>query len=54
MNFIMFREMLIIRGELFILWVMDYFILIRNFFWKDMLDVVIGRCGVDNFLVMEF
>lgn len=52
-NFTTLREMLTTRGELFTPWAMDYFISTRNFPWKDMPDVVIGRRGFDNFLVME-
>lgn len=47
------REMLITRGKLFTPWAMDYFITTNNFPWKDMPDVVIGRRGFDNFLVIE-
>lgn len=52
-NFTTLREMLTTRGKLFTPWAMDYFITTSNFPWKDMPDVVIGRRGFDNFLVME-
>lgn len=40
-------------GSLFIFWGLDYFIIFKMFLWWDMLDVVIGWVGYDNFLVVE-
>nr|XP_034336235.1 uncharacterized protein LOC117692484 isoform X2 [Crassostrea gigas]XP_034336236.1 uncharacterized protein LOC117692484 isoform X2 [Crassostrea gigas] len=40
-------------GSLFTPWGLDYFITSKTFPWRDMPDVVIGRVGYDNFLVVE-
>lgn len=41
------------NGSLFTPWGLDYFITSKTFPWRDMPDVVIGRVGYDNFLVVE-
>lgn len=41
------------NGSLFTHWGLDYFITSKTFPWRDMPDVVIGRVGYDNFLVVE-
>ncbi|XP_062578314.1 uncharacterized protein LOC134240237 [Saccostrea cucullata] len=41
------------RGQLWTPLAEDYFITSKNFPWGELLDVVSGRCGMDNFIVME-
>ena len=41
------------REELFTLWDIDYFITTAVFPLYEMPNVVIGRRGLDNFLVLE-
>ena len=42
-----------VRGTLFNSWGEDYFIIMKNFPWKDIPDVVIGRRAYDNWLVLD-
>ena len=52
-NFTLLRDTLTGRGEIFTPWAIDYFITTAVFPWDEMPNVVIGRRGLDNFLVLE-
>ncbi|KAK3086495.1 hypothetical protein FSP39_019205 [Pinctada imbricata] len=45
------RAMAKSRGKLFTEWGEDYFITTRNYPWKNLPDVVIGRLAYDNWMV---
>lgn len=41
------------RGTLFSAWGEDYFITMKNYPWKDIPDVIVGRRAYDNWLVLD-
>ncbi|XP_048752638.1 uncharacterized protein LOC125664123 [Ostrea edulis] len=41
------------RGSLFTAWGEDYFITMKNFPWKDIPEVIVGRRAYDNWLVLD-
>ena len=42
-----------VRGTLFSPWGEDYFITMKNYPWKDIPDVIVGRRAYDNWLVLD-
>lgn len=41
------------RGILFSVWGEDYFIMMKNYLWKDIFDVIVGRWVYDNWFVFD-
>lgn len=41
------------RGILFSVWGEDYFIMMKNYLWKDIFDVIVGRRVYDNWFVFD-
>jgi hypothetical protein len=46
-------ETVVSRGSLFTTWGEDYFITMKNFPWKDIPEVIVGRPAYDNWLVLD-